>query len=482
MNDDRTPSSNRRVSSVNISADEIDMSDTREFGKGIFAVFYRLLRIGTIYAPSNELTEDAIDSFMELFDEAMSRRPDDGVDVEIRGDFFTINGETLRLGPTARERLRELRNVFTDVGLYRIHFQRGLSAADLSRLVGHLRRIMESEHVEDMEAVDVPHVRLFLGQPTRSVQKAFEEVDLTHYQAHLYTRLLVVVRNIARQYQKRGKLSVPTDRVRRMTRRIATTFGAGARRLLGWLPEGIMQSSAATRTVHSAIYGILVAEQLGLATERAGELGAGIVLEDVYWLEISPRPTRRPTDGAVDPGTRKQNVAALLDCIGGEQGSDASAFCQQLLFERGVPLGGQPDGSGISLASRIADVARRYTDDIQGYDQAHAYRPHAALQRLRERVGADLDAELVEAFGDAMGTYPPGTKVVLSNGESARVVAPPSAGASDDRPTVALPASPDRAIDLADQPESSPSISGLAGGEESSDSADAWVDELYLLR
>ncbi|MFB6373281.1 MAG: hypothetical protein ABEN55_09250, partial [Bradymonadaceae bacterium] len=201
MSDDRHTSGNRNVSSVNISADEVDMANAREFGKAIFAVVYRLVRIGSIYAPSNELTEDALDSFMELFDEAMSRRPEDVVDIEIRGDFVTINGQTLRLGPTARERLREVRELFIELGVYRLHFHRALSRSALSRFVGHLRRVLESEHVEDLEAVEVPHVQMFMGEPSRSARTAFRQVGLAHYQSHLYTRFLVDVRNVARQYQ-----------------------------------------------------------------------------------------------------------------------------------------------------------------------------------------------------------------------------------------------------------------------------------------
>ena len=489
MNDRRHSSNQRRVSSVNISADDVDLSDAHDFGKAIFAVLYRLIRIGAIYSPTNELTENAIGSFMELFGEAMSRRSDDGVDVEIRGDFVTINGETLRLGPTARERLRELRNVFVEVGFYRIHFQRGLTGDDLSRLVGHLRRVIESDHVDDMDAVDIAHIRVFAGRPTRSLRDALDDVDLARYEAHLYTRFLVIVRNAARQFQKAGELEMPTGALRRITRRLASVFRIGSRRLLGWLPEGILKSSHATHSVHSAIYAVFLAERLDYALAPAGELGAGVVLEDLQWLERSSEPGERPASGLPNTKARRENIDALMTRTGSEYASPADAYRQQLLFERGFPItspfdeGGE-EGTSVSLATRIADVARTYAADLHGFRQSRHFGPTDALHRLEARAGEALDGSVVEAFVEAMGTYPPGTKVRLSNGVRGQVGAPPGPGAPPDRPTVATESSPDDALDLADQLNASLAIAAATRGDGDGDEDQAhdWFDDLYLMR
>jgi hypothetical protein len=62
--------------------------------------------------------------------------------------------------------------------------------------------------------------------------------------------------------------------------------------------------------------------------------------------------------------------------------------------------------------------------------------PDEALARLAAGAGSRYDPILMQLFVNAMGRWPPGTRVTLSDGRSARVVAPARTAERFDRPRV----------------------------------------------
>lgn len=87
---------------------------------------------------------------------------------------------------------------------------------------------------------------------------------------------------------------------------------------------------------------------------------------------------------------------------------------------------GYPDGlkeDMIPTFARIAAIVDTYDAVTSKREYAEAISPPDAIKLLYKSRDVDFQAELVEAFIQAVGIYPAGTLVELSSGEVAVVVA-----------------------------------------------------------
>lgn len=87
---------------------------------------------------------------------------------------------------------------------------------------------------------------------------------------------------------------------------------------------------------------------------------------------------------------------------------------------------GYPDGlagSKIPLGARIVAVANRFDNLANPADPRRALSPSEALALMWSRERAHFDVTLLQLFVRAMGVYPPGSLVQLSDGHSGVVVA-----------------------------------------------------------
>ena len=80
-------------------------------------------------------------------------------------------------------------------------------------------------------------------------------------------------------------------------------------------------------------------------------------------------------------------------------------------------------GDAIPLFARIAALVDCYDAITSHRAYARAIPPSSAVKMLHEWKDIDFQAELVEEFIQAVGTYPAGTLVELSTGEVAVVMA-----------------------------------------------------------
>jgi HD-GYP domain-containing protein (c-di-GMP phosphodiesterase class II) len=80
-------------------------------------------------------------------------------------------------------------------------------------------------------------------------------------------------------------------------------------------------------------------------------------------------------------------------------------------------------GDRIPIYARIAAIVDCYDAITSHRSYARAIPPSVAIKKLYEWRDIDFQAELVEAFIQAVGIYPAGTLVELSSGEVAVVVA-----------------------------------------------------------
>jgi len=93
--------------------------------------------------------------------------------------------------------------------------------------------------------------------------------------------------------------------------------------------------------------------------------------------------------------------------------------------------GGFPDrlsGSAIPLSARLVAIANRFDNLVNPPDTRRAMSPSEALSTLWTREQKAFDATLLQLFVRAMGVYPPGSIVQLSDGRIGAVVGSAPAG------------------------------------------------------
>ena len=171
---------------------------------------------------------------------------------------------------------------------------------------------------------------------------------------------------------------------------------------------------------------LLIGRQLGLGVEELLELGRGSLFHDVGYRAL-PMNVRfsavgmkiqsDPDLGPRHPEVGRQLMASFPDT------SPAVLEMIERHHERldgsGFPNGMRADG--LSLSTKIIMVADHYDELCNAPDLQTSLTPHAALSRLFRHVvmkgeSSRFCPEVVQALVQAIGVYPPGSLVELTDG------------------------------------------------------------------
>lgn len=420
-----------------------DLSDPQAFGKLFIDSLYKILKVSTIYSVEHNQTRLAIEEFMTSFRQAMSQSTDTEVSVVVRGELAIVNGETLRLRRKRQERLNELRDLFANVNIRGLVLEQALATDHLVAFLAELKQASIGDGAT-MEGVDIPHIVIDHGQPTRSILEAISNVSKSMYVAHVYIRGLVKVRNMHDQVRERQNPDVPTGVIRRIMQSVSELLADEDHVILGLLPLRLVAPDISSHSFNAAIYAMLLADRLGLPARQTSYLGMSVVYQDIDRL-VGISVGQRDRDPGLDASQQFQanlrDSAKMLEYV---QGDVISTLRVLLTYERGCDFRrpvGRPFYRAkrkLHLASRIIDLARTYDLLIQGLANYKSRRPDLAIQYVQSRSGEVFDPTLVELFVSTLGVYPIGTTVQLTSGEDAIVIRTPAPSADPRRPVVRL--------------------------------------------
>ncbi len=178
---------------------------------------------------------------------------------------------------------------------------------------------------------------------------------------------------------------------------------------------------------------LLLGKQAGLPEAALHALGIGALLHDLGKQGINPSILRN------SERNRHEEAIYQTHCRGGfDQAARAGSLSQPMLdailhhHERGDGRG-FPDrlsGNAIPLTARVVAIANRFDNLVNPLDYRRAMSPSEALSALWTREQKAFDPALLALFVRAMGVYPPGSIVQLSDGRIGAVIS----SASADRP------------------------------------------------
>jgi HD-GYP domain-containing protein (c-di-GMP phosphodiesterase class II) len=421
---------------------QVDVSDAQAFGRYFIGSVYKILKVGSIYSVEHNQTRQAIAEFMPIFRESVSRTEQRAISIGIRGELVRVNGETLRLKRREQERLNELHDLFAAANIRGIAFEEPMT---VDHLVAFLMALNEAARVKSgMEHVNIPHVLITHGSPDQSILEAIAEVNKAMYVAHVYIRGLVKVRNMHEHVRDSQNPDVPTGVVRRIMQTVSELLTDDDFTILGLLPLRLVPPDAASHSVNTAIYGMLLADRLGLNPQVATYLGMAVIYQDIDRL-VGITVGHRDRDPGLDP--QRQYSANLRDVarmLGHVDGDTVSTLRILMTYERGCPYEakvGRPfyrSPRDLHLITRIIDIARTYDLLIQGLQGYKSRRPDLAIQYIESRAGEIFDPPLVKLMVSTLGIFPIGTTVQLTSGEKAVVIRTPAPSSDPRRPVVRL--------------------------------------------
>lgn len=171
---------------------------------------------------------------------------------------------------------------------------------------------------------------------------------------------------------------------------------------------------------------LLLGKQARLPEEALCALGIGALLHDIGKSRINPSILRNPERNKHEEAIYQNHCQ-----IGYDSALLAGTLSQPILdailhhHER-IDGNGFPDhlaGEGIHLAARVIGIANRFDNLANPIDYRHAMSPSEALARMWAKEQKAFDAQLLQLFIRAMGVYPPGSIVQLTDGRVGAVVA-----------------------------------------------------------
>ncbi len=179
-------------------------------------------------------------------------------------------------------------------------------------------------------------------------------------------------------------------------------------------------------SVGAAVWAVSLGRQLGLPRTDLQRLAIGALLFDVGKLRIPDALLRTPA--RLSPGELqllRSHVDFSLEMLRdtgvmNRTVGDMVEFHHERHGGHGYPHGLQ--GEAIPIFGRIAGIVDCYDAITSPRPYASAMAPANAVKRLYAWRNVDFQAELVEEFIQAIGTYPAGTLVTLSSGETGIVM------------------------------------------------------------
>ncbi|MCW8878950.1 MAG: DUF3391 domain-containing protein [Kangiellaceae bacterium] len=192
------------------------------------------------------------------------------------------------------------------------------------------------------------------------------------------------------------------------------------------------------QAVRSAVWGIIFARHLGLSKVDLRDIGTALLLAPIGKSKL-PKELLFSQHSESERQEYQEHVSLTLEETQKMFSSShqvnyiLSAYCER---NDGSGYPRQLVGNRIPFLARIASIAEYYESIINPYGQQEALTPVEAISHLYSERGQLFQIELVEQFIQAVGIYPTGSLVKLTNNSIGVIVEQPEK--SRLRPRVAI--------------------------------------------
>ncbi|WP_444994074.1 HD-GYP domain-containing protein [Aliikangiella sp. IMCC44359] len=192
------------------------------------------------------------------------------------------------------------------------------------------------------------------------------------------------------------------------------------------------------QAIRSAVWGLVFARYLGLSRKDLTDIGTALLLAPIGKCKL-PKELLYSRQSNEETNEYQTHVELTLEetqqmfSTSHQINYILSAYCER---NNGTGYPRQLVGNRIPFLARVAGIADYYEQLINPYPGAEALTPVEAISHLYNTRGELFQRELVEEFIQAIGIYPTGSMVKLTNNAIGVVVEQPEK--SRLRPRVAL--------------------------------------------
>jgi len=195
----------------------------------------------------------------------------------------------------------------------------------------------------------------------------------------------------------------------------------------------------AFHAVNVMVLSLLLGKAMALTEDEMKLLGLGALLHDVGKAEVPPRILRSAKRTPPEEEFYRAHVGYGIKAVAGVRDLPLPVkniiACHHENFD-GSGFPNRLPGDKIPKLARLVAIANRYDNLCNPFDLSLAKTPAEAVSHLFRQESGRFQPEALQLFVKALGVYPPGSFVELSNGAIGLVVEINSADIL--RPTVML--------------------------------------------
>lgn len=173
------------------------------------------------------------------------------------------------------------------------------------------------------------------------------------------------------------------------------------------------------------VLSLLIGKTLGASEDEMKHLGIGALFHDVGKIEVPSRVLRNAQRTPSEELFYQAHVGYGIKCVASIQNIEVAVkniiACHHERWDaQGFP--NKIGGSNIPKLARMVAIANRYENLCNPFDLKTARTPAEAVAQMFKKEAGAYDPEMLQAFVKALGVYPPGSFVMLSDGSTGLVV------------------------------------------------------------
>jgi HD-GYP domain-containing protein (c-di-GMP phosphodiesterase class II) len=404
----------------------------------LLKIFSSALRSRGMYPEGHPILEANCQRFIDVFQTMMADHQEQWTIVLLGGEFLYEKVPMLRISETAQPLYRAMANSQIES----ITMYSGVTIKELSRFISLL--VADSAYWKEMADViggggsdaNLPHIVFKRVEITADARDVSTNTDDARgiYAAVKKNLTAVALSLLAPNAQPTLEaLDLAKDRLWGALK--GDRFAAISRLLTRHAPDDLIG-----HCLNATIVAYATAKEMGADENFLAELLKAGLLFDLGLTDTPPKVVDGVLRAATDKNIFLEHPLRGAGLIA--QAPNAPPLAYLVAFEHHARW----DGAGFpSLAGRKMNFASALIAAASAYDKLlHGdppRPPEEAAQRLVQLAGGELEPRIVAHLLAALGAYPPGTFVKLTNGEIALVLEP--APADVFRPAVKVLKHPD---------------------------------------
>jgi HD-GYP domain-containing protein (c-di-GMP phosphodiesterase class II) len=416
-----------------LSGADVDQSVQRLY-IDYLRTLYVLFKSSFVYAPNNQALVASAERVANAANQ-IRKNVAEQASLELVPEGVYVNGTLLKLDPGAYDQSEYLGTIFGALGVAAVSAIADTTVADWIELVAAFKHCVGPQG----ELSEFARTRFASIEITPAIQTkgASDLVAMTSRVRALraYATTVIAIGDVL-DTAREGRALRPL-RIKRPLQEVISVSKEASSLLLALAFLKRHKATPQHHLANTAVYSICAVATLDLPRSTVSALGLAAALHDVG-RALAPRDAAGPN---ADRHFALQSIRTLLGTpLSSDEMLGRAVVANEIrrwVDRSAEPPGDTPYPFQLAIATRIVAVAHAYSLLTTPRGRP-ALLPDEALRVIVRDAGRRYDRAAVRLFVNALGAYPIGSVVALSDGQLAVVTDPPHGDTSAKRPRVKI--------------------------------------------